>query len=131
MAEVLSPELQIAEALQQLGLQYVYQPLPDGQPGWHVPFVDRDGSRVLLTVYAGPLVVGVIHVVGDLSLGWTLPDSQRVLSAFADLWLTKVIVQDNLVSVTAQIPAGHVNSSTLNLAISNVLEGVKRIRTST
>ncbi len=82
----------------------------------------------MLTVYSGPLVVGVIHVVGDLSSGWRLPDSQRLLSAFTDLWLTKVVIQDSLVSVTAQIPAGHVNSSTLSLAISNVLEGVRRIK---
>lgn len=58
-----------------------------------------------------------------------MPDSERLLRAFADLWLTKmVITQDSLMTVTAQIPTGYVNSSTLSLAISGVLEGVKRMK---
>jgi hypothetical protein len=115
-------------ALQQLGLHYTYEPSSDGQEQWHIPFGPGKENQVWLSVYSGPLVVGVLSVVGDTGTGWVPPDSNTLLQLCADLWLTKVIAQENLVTVTAQIPTGHVDSVTLALAISGVLEGVKRIR---
>jgi hypothetical protein len=79
-------------------------------------------------MYVGPLVAGVISVVGDLSTGWIPPDSIPLLRICADLWLTKVISDGSLVSVTAQFPADFATPETLRLAIGGVLEGVKRVR---
>jgi Putative bacterial sensory transduction regulator len=131
MADESQNQDRISGALQALRLNFRYEPRTDGRGLWHVPFDLADGSSARLTIYSGPLVAGVLCVVGDLSANWRPPTAESILRMNADLWLTKLIAQDNLVSVTAQLPANQVDSESLRLAIAGVLDGVSRIRSTT
>lgn len=128
MADDSQVQDRISSALQSLRLHFRYEARPDGRGLWHVPFDLADGSSITLTIYSGPLVVGVLYVVGDLSKGWKPPTTETVLRINADLWLTKLIAQDDLISVTAQLPATLVDSESLRLAITGVIDGVSRVR---
>lgn len=128
MADESQNQDRVSGALQALRLNFRYEARADGRGLWHVPFDLADGSSATVTIYSGPLVAGVLCVVGDLSKNWRPPAAESILRINADLLLTKLIAQDNLVSVTAQVPANQVDSESLRLAIAGVLDGVSLIR---
>ncbi|HEY4184883.1 MAG TPA: hypothetical protein VGP07_07415 [Polyangia bacterium] len=115
----------MAVALQGLGMEYTHVRAESGESLWHVPM--GTPNNVVLTLFVGPFTAGVTCVVGDV-VGGQAKRPLELLRLNANLTLAKVALRDQHVFVQAEIPTDQVTDATLKLAITSVLDAVKRVK---
>ena len=115
----------MAVALQGLGMEYTHVRAESGESLWHVPV--GTPNNTVLTLFVGPFTAGVTCVVGDV-VGGQAKRPLELLRLNANLTLAKVALRDQHVFVQAEIPTDQVTDATLKLAITTVLDAVKRVK---
>ena len=115
----------MAVALQGLGIEYTHVHAPSGESLWHVPI--GSPNNTVLTLFVGPFTAGVTCVVGDVA-GGQAPQALELLRLNANLTLAKVALRDEHLFVQAEVPTDQVSDQSLKLAITSVLDAVKRVK---
>jgi hypothetical protein len=121
--EDVSGEALMAMALQGLGMDYTHVHADSGESLWHVPV--GSPNNTILTVFVGPFTAGITCLVGDVTGG----QAQRPLDLLrlnANLTLAKIALRDNHLFVQAEIPTEQITDRSLKLAITSVLDALKR-----
>jgi hypothetical protein len=125
MTNDISAEALMAVALQGLGMEYTHVRADSGESLWHVPVGTPDNT--VLTLFVGPFTAGVTCLIGDVAGG----QARRPLDLLrlnANLTLAKIALRDEHVFAQAEIPTDQVTDKSLRLAITSVLDAVKRAK---
>lgn len=115
----------MAVALQGLGMEYTHVHAESGESLWHVPI--GAPNNTVLTLFVGPFTAGVTCVVGEVA-GGQAPRPLDLLRLNANLTLAKVALRDEHLFVQAEIPTEQISDGSLRLAITSVLDAVKRVQ---
>ena len=125
MTNEFSGEALMAVALQGLGMEYTHVHAESGESHWHVPLGAPNDT--VLTIFVGPFTAGVTCVVGEV-VGGQAQRPLELLRLNANLTLAKVALRDEHVFVQAEIPTEQITDKSLRLAITSVLDAVKRVK---
>jgi hypothetical protein len=125
MTNALSAEGLMAVALQGLGMEYTHTRADSGESLWHVPIESPD--QTVLTLFVGPFTAGVTCLAGDVANG-QIQRSADLLRLNANLTLAKVALRNEHLFVQAEIPTDQITDQSLKLAITSVLDAVKRVK---